>query len=125
MDCRAPRRIPDPSAPARTVGRRNFIVVGLGGPADQEYTASIANSHKIAGVPKGIHRYKSHEDANAAMDRWIVQAAVATSCAAARQHVLEQEDRDLLAEPEPGSLTERRTLRFARGRKNDDGGPEL
>ena len=61
----------------RVIGKRRFPGFGLRGPTADEIEASIDNSRRAPRVvPKGVYRYRSHAEANAAMDRWIVDGMV-------------------------------------------------
>ncbi len=48
----------------RTIGNRGSRPIGLFGPTDDEIR------------PKGVYRYRTHAEANAAADRWAVEAMV-------------------------------------------------
>jgi hypothetical protein len=61
----------------RTVGTEPSPRFGPRGPTQSEIDASIDSSRQASrSVPKGVYRYKSHADANAAMDRWTVNGMV-------------------------------------------------
>jgi hypothetical protein len=61
----------------RVVGYRKTPGIGLRGPTEAEIQASV-DSASLAPrvVPKGVHRYRTHAEANAAMDRWTVDGMV-------------------------------------------------
>jgi hypothetical protein len=58
----------------RIVGQSASLPVGLFGPTEDDILASVENL-KLAPcvVPKGIYRYRTHAEANAAADRWAVE----------------------------------------------------
>lgn len=61
----------------RIVGNRTAPKVGLRGPTEDEIRASVESSQRSPRqVPRGIYRYRNHAEANAAMDRWIVDGMV-------------------------------------------------
>jgi hypothetical protein len=61
----------------RIVGKRRFPPLGLRGPTDAEILASTDSSLQAPRVvPKGVYRYRTHAEANAAMDRWVVDGMV-------------------------------------------------
>jgi hypothetical protein len=61
----------------RIVGNRHSRPVGLFGPTEDEIRASVENSKMTpCVVPKGVYRYRTHAEANAAADRWAVEAMV-------------------------------------------------
>lgn len=60
----------------RVVGRRTQAP--LGAPPSVESREALAQMAKyLTRAPKGVFRYRSHEEANAERDRWIVDAIVA------------------------------------------------
>jgi hypothetical protein len=64
----------------RIVGNRTAPRFGLRGPTDDEIRASVESSKRSPRpVPKGVYRYRNHAEANAAMDRWIVDGMVKTA----------------------------------------------
>jgi hypothetical protein len=64
----------------RIVGNRTTLKVGLRGPTDDEIRASVESAERSPRpVPKGVHRYRNHAEANSAMDRWIVDGMVETA----------------------------------------------
>lgn len=74
IDYKTPRKIKDPSAPARVIGRPSTIIVELRGATPDEIKASKDNAAgRIIQAPRGVHRYRSHEDANAQMDQWLAR----------------------------------------------------
>jgi hypothetical protein len=61
----------------RTIGNRPSRPIGPFGPTDDEVRASIESSRLAPRViPKGVYRYRTHAEANAAADRWAVEAMV-------------------------------------------------
>lgn len=59
----------------RVVGKRPAQVVGLRGPTEAEIAASVDASRRAPRVvPKGVYRYRSHAEADAAMERWTAEA---------------------------------------------------
>jgi hypothetical protein len=53
----------------RIVGKRLLAKVGLRGPTKHEILTSIDSSKRAPSpAPKGIYRYRTHADANAAME---------------------------------------------------------
>jgi hypothetical protein len=61
----------------RTIGNRRSRPIGLFGPTDDEIRESDENSKLAPRVaPKGVYRYRTHAEANAAADRWAVEAMV-------------------------------------------------
>lgn len=61
----------------RVIGKQPAPKFGPRGPTQSEIEASIDSSRQAPRcVPKGVYRYKSHEEANAAMDRWTVDGMV-------------------------------------------------
>lgn len=72
IDYRTPRKIRDLSAPAHVIGKPSTIIVGLRGPSADEIKASKDNSAgRIIRAPRGVYRYRSHEEANLQMDQWL------------------------------------------------------
>ena len=64
----------------RIVGSRKAPNVGLRGPTDDEIRASVESAERSPRpVPRGVYRYRNHAEANAAMDRWIVNGMVETA----------------------------------------------
>jgi hypothetical protein len=61
----------------RMIGSGRSRSIGLFGPTEDEIRASVENS-KLAPrvVPKGVYRYRTLAEANAAADRWVVEAMV-------------------------------------------------
>lgn len=61
----------------RIIGNRRPRPIGLFGPTDDEIQASIESS-KLAPrvVQKGVYRYRTHAEANAASDQWVVDGLV-------------------------------------------------
>lgn len=61
---------------ARVVGRRSRAP--LGAAPDAEHRAALAKlSRYRTRAPKGVFVYKSHAEANADQERWVVDAVVA------------------------------------------------
>jgi hypothetical protein len=61
----------------RVIGKQAASQFGLRGPTPNEIEASIDSSRQVPrNIPKGVYRYKSHADANEAMDRWTVDGMV-------------------------------------------------
>jgi hypothetical protein len=61
----------------RTIGNRQSRPVGLFGPTEDEVRASVENSKMTpCVVPKGVYRYRTHAEANAAADRLGVESMV-------------------------------------------------
>lgn len=84
IDYKTPRKIKDPSAPARVIGKPSTITVGLRGPNEDEVQASRDNAAgRTIQAPRGVYRYRSHDDANAQMDQWLAQSLAQESRAAA------------------------------------------
>jgi hypothetical protein len=70
----------------RVVGKRSSPAFGLRGPTAAEIEASVQNARFAPRVvPKGIYRYRSHEEANADMDRWIAEGMALRSEKLARK----------------------------------------
>jgi hypothetical protein len=64
----------------RIVGNRTPPKVGLRGPTADEIRASVESAERSPRpVPRGVYRYRNHAEANAAMDRWIVDGMVETA----------------------------------------------
>ncbi len=64
----------------RVVGKRELPPVGLRGPTPAEIEASVENARFAPRVvPKGVYRYRTHAEANADMERWIVDGMVERS----------------------------------------------
>jgi hypothetical protein len=64
----------------RIVGKQTEPQFGLRGPTPSEIEASVDSSRQAPrNIPKGVYRYKSHADANEAMDRWTVDGMVEKS----------------------------------------------
>lgn len=62
----------------RIVGRRTQAPAGQ--PPPRETRDALAQMARyVTRAPKGVFRYRSHEDANADRDRWTVDAIVARS----------------------------------------------
>jgi hypothetical protein len=61
----------------RIIGNRRSRSIGLFGPTDDEIRASVESS-KLAPrvVPKGVYRYRTHAEANAAADQWATDGLV-------------------------------------------------
>ncbi|MGY3341552.1 hypothetical protein [Bradyrhizobium sp. USDA 4470] len=58
----------------RTVGRRKPRPIGLFGPTADEVKASMDLAKLAPRVaPKGVHRYRSHAEANVEADRWAAE----------------------------------------------------
>jgi hypothetical protein len=58
-------------------GRRRTRPVGLFGPTDDEVRSSMEDAMQAQRVvPKGVYRYRTHAEANAAADRWAVEGLV-------------------------------------------------
>jgi hypothetical protein len=61
----------------RVVGRRKQEDVRLRMPTQAEVEANReASSLAPRVIPKGVYRYRSHEDANEAMERWNTDGLV-------------------------------------------------
>lgn len=61
----------------RIVGTEIPARFGPRGPTQSEIEASIDSSRQAPrNVPKGVYRYKSHAEADAAKDRWTVDGMV-------------------------------------------------
>ncbi len=61
---------------ARVIGRRRRAPIGR--PPPPETTAALAEMARyLTRAPKGVFVYRSHEEANADRDRWLVSAIVA------------------------------------------------
>lgn len=61
----------------KVVGRRSVPETGLRRPTQAEVDASEEASARAPRViPKGVYRYRSHADANDAMERWNVEGLV-------------------------------------------------
>lgn len=59
----------------KIVGKRQVAKPGLREPSSAEISASIENSRvSRLQIPKGVYRYRSHEQANEQMDRWHADA---------------------------------------------------
>ena len=61
----------------RVIGKRRMLLPGPNGPSE----ADVAASQEIAmaaprTAPKGVYRYRSHEEANRDAERWAVDAMV-------------------------------------------------
>ena len=65
----------------RIVGNRTAPRVGLKGPTDEEIRASIESSKHAPRflISRGVYRYRNHAEADADMDRWIVEGMVRTA----------------------------------------------
>ncbi|MCK5542448.1 MAG: hypothetical protein KAI40_07120 [Desulfobacterales bacterium] len=57
----------------RTIGKRKQRSYGLRSPTQEERDWLISLSNFRTRVPKGIFRYKNHEEANKAWDRWMAE----------------------------------------------------
>ncbi len=57
----------------RVIGKRTQLPYGLEHPTKKEREWLISLSKFRTRVPKGIFRYKNHEEANKDWDRWIVE----------------------------------------------------
>lgn len=63
----------------RTVGRRKPRDIGKLGPlTDQEQAWLLSFASHRTRAPKGIFRYRTHEEANADWDRWNAQLVAET-----------------------------------------------
>jgi GH15 family glucan-1,4-alpha-glucosidase len=61
----------------RVVGRRSLPGVGLRGPTDAEIQASVEHAEHAPRIyPKGVYRYRNHAEANAQMEKWLVDGLV-------------------------------------------------
>jgi hypothetical protein len=63
--------------PMRVVGKRRMPLPGPNGPSE----ADVAASQEIAmaaprTAPKGVYRYRSHDEANRDAERWVIDAMV-------------------------------------------------
>lgn len=60
---------------ARVVGRRRTRAIGeMPDAATRDALAQMA--HYRTRAPKGVFRYRTHEEANADRDRWTIEAVV-------------------------------------------------
>ena len=59
----------------RVVGKRSHAPISEP-PTREARDALAAMAHYLTGAPKGVFRYKSHEDANRDREAWTVAAAV-------------------------------------------------
>lgn len=85
IDYETPRKIKDPSAPARVIGKPSTIIVGLRGPTADEIKASKGNAAgRTIQAPRGVYRYRSHDEANTQMDQWLARSLAAESRATVR-----------------------------------------
>ncbi|WP_293801348.1 hypothetical protein [uncultured Bosea sp.] len=72
-------------AKMRVIGKRRVPEIGMRGPTEAEIEASVDNSRRAPRViRKGVYRYRSHEEANADMERWTVDGMVERSLELAR-----------------------------------------
>ncbi len=80
----------------RVIGRMPVASYGPRGPTAQEVAlADGITSSMPRVVPKGVHRFRSHDEANRASDRWVVDGVVARAGQLARgEDVLAPRDRD-------------------------------
>ena len=66
----------------RTVGRRKTPEPGvrLPEPLGQDIQRWITSTHQLLcwRVPKGVFRYRTHEEANADWEKWMAETIVAT-----------------------------------------------
>lgn len=70
---------PDGSHPGRTLGRRVPRPIGpLSAPTAAEVAWTQTIAPRATRVPKGLFRYRSHEDANADWERWHADMVAAT-----------------------------------------------
>lgn len=82
----------------RVVGSRRIVDIRLRGPTDAEVRANReAADGAPRVVPKGVYRYRSHVEANADTERWIVDGVVE------RNHGTSEQ----MARVEPSSLSSR------------------
>jgi hypothetical protein len=68
----------DPSAGEtfiRVVGRRRQPPIGQP-PSPEARAAMAANARYRTRAPKGVYRYRSHEEANADRASWLIEAMV-------------------------------------------------
>jgi hypothetical protein len=64
----------------RIIGRRRPRDIGEPGPpTDQEQAWLLSFANRRTRVPKGIFRYRTHEEANADWERWNAELVAATS----------------------------------------------
>jgi hypothetical protein len=63
----------------RIIGRRRPRDIGKLGPlTDAEQAWLLSFAHRRTGVPKGVFRYRTHEEANADWDRWNAKLVAET-----------------------------------------------
>jgi hypothetical protein len=60
----------------RVVGKRARVPVGQVPPKETRQALTSMASYRTR-APKGVFRYRSHEEANADRERWTVEAVVA------------------------------------------------
>ncbi|NEV64437.1 hypothetical protein [Thiorhodococcus minor] len=64
----------------RTVGRRTQRPIGkLAPPSTEEVAWRKAMAQTRTRVPKGVFRYRTHEEANADWERWQAELVAATA----------------------------------------------
>lgn len=63
----------------RIIGYRKLRDIGKpGSPTDQEQAWLLSFAHRRTRVPKGVFRYRTHEEANADWDRWNAELVAET-----------------------------------------------
>lgn len=63
----------------RVIGHRRPRDLGeFGPPTDQEQAWLSSFAHRRTRVPKGVFRYRTHEEANADWDRWNAEVVAKT-----------------------------------------------
>lgn len=64
----------------RIIGKRRLADIGMRGPTQAEIDASVEASRCAPRVvPKGVYRFRSQAEANAADEKWAVEAMVAAA----------------------------------------------
>jgi len=69
----------DDSEFSRVIGRRKVLGVSPGTITKEMMDWMDSMNNYKTRIPKGIFRYKNHEEANKAMDEWLVQTMVASA----------------------------------------------
>jgi hypothetical protein len=63
----------------RIIGKRSQREIGvLGAPSSEEQAWLASFAGRRTGVPKGIFRYRTHEEANADWERWNAELVAET-----------------------------------------------
>lgn len=61
----------------RVIGKRTIEKLGLRSPTAAEIAWTVDTANRAPRiVPKGVYQYRSHEDADADMQRWKTDAVV-------------------------------------------------